>query len=82
MYDDLWISYFLYYFKKNKILSSQELLEIDVSGKRKTIYKIHSNASGLIATYGKNINEAVREWDKKARISFDYMKDKTRDKKY
>ena len=82
LYDDLWISYFLYYFKKNKILSLQELLEIDASGKRKTIYKTHSVASGLISTYGKNINDAVRARDKKARISFDYMKDKTKDKKY
>ena len=82
LYDDLWISYFLYYFKKNKILSLQELLEIDVSGKRKTIYKTHSVASGLISTYGKNINDAVRARDKKARISFDYMRDKTKDKKY
>jgi len=82
LYDDLWISYFLYYFKKNKILSLQELLEIDASGKRKTIYKTHSVASGLISTYGKNINDAVRARDKKARISFDYMRDKTRDKKY
>ena len=42
LYDDLWISYFLYYFKKNKILSLQELLEIDASGKRKTIYKFEN----------------------------------------
>ena len=82
LYDDLWISYFLYYFKKNKILSLQELLEIDTSGKRKTIYKTHSVASGLISTYGKNINDAVRARDKKARISLDYMRDKTKDKKY
>ena len=76
--------YLIFYIilKKNKILSLQELLEIDVSGKRKTIYKTHSVASGLISTYAKNINDAVRARDKKARNSFDYMKDKTRDKKY
>ena len=39
LYDDLWLSYFLFYFKKNKILSLQELLEIDASGKRKTFIK-------------------------------------------
>ena len=82
LYDDLWISYFLYYFKKNKILSLQELLEIDPSGKRKTIYKTHSVASGLISMYGKNINDAVSARDEKAKISFDYMRDKTKDKKY
>ena len=82
LYDDLWISYFLYFFKKNKILSLQELLEINTFGKRKTIYKTHSVASGLISTYGKNINDAVIERDRKARISFDYMKDKTKDKNY
>ena len=82
LYDDLWISYFLYFFKKNKILSLQELLEIDSSGKRKTIYKTHSVASGLISTYGKNINDAVIERDRKAKISFDYIKKKTKDRKY
>ena len=69
LYDDLWISYFLYFFKKNKILSLQELLEIDSSGKRKTIYKTHSVASGLISTYGKNINDAIIERDRKAKIA-------------
>ena len=82
LYDDLWISYFLYFFKKNKILSLQELLEIDNSGKRKTIYKTHSVASGLISTYGKNINDAIIERDRKAKISFDYIKKKTKDRKY
>ena len=82
LYDDLWISYFLYFFKKNKILSLQELLEIDSSGKRKTIYKTHSVASGLISTYGKNINDAIIERDRKAKISFDYIKKKTKDRKY
>tara|TARA_B100001540_G_scaffold315571_1_gene343149 strand:+ start:836 stop:1555 length:720 start_codon:yes stop_codon:yes gene_type:complete len=78
LYDDLWISYFLYFFKKNKILSLQELLEIDSSGKRKTIYKTHSVASGLISTYGKNINDAIIERDRKAKISFDYIKKKNK----
>ena len=34
LYDDLWISYFLYFFKKNKILSLQKHLKKDDDGKR------------------------------------------------
>ena len=82
LYDDLWISYFLYFFKKNKILSLQELLEIDEFGKRKTIYKSHTSSSGLISLYGKNINEAVRERDRKAAICFKYMEEKTKNLKF
>ena len=82
LYDDLWISYFLHFFKKNKILSLQEFLEIDEFGKRKTIYKSHTSLSGLISLYGKNINEAVRERDRKAAICFKYMEEKTKDLKF
>ena len=78
LYDDLWISYYLYFFKKNKILSLQEYLELDKDGKRKTIYKSHTSSHGLISTYGNNINEAVKERDRKAKISFKYMMEKTK----
>ena len=39
LHDDLWISYFLYFFKKNKILSLQEHLRKNKEGKRNLIYK-------------------------------------------
>ena len=50
LYDDLWISYFLYFFKKNKILSLQEHLKKNNDGKPSLIYKTHIVASGLIST--------------------------------
>ena len=59
LYDDLLISYFLYFFKKNKILSLQEHLKKDKDGKPSLIYKTHVVASGLISTYGNNLIEAV-----------------------
>ena len=79
LYDDLWISYFLYFIKKNKILSLQELLEIDEFGKRKTIYKSHTSSSGLISLYGKKLMRlfakgiekqqyALNIWKKKLKI--------------
>ena len=61
LYDDLWISYFLYFFKKNKILSLQEHLKKTKDGKHLLIYKIHTVNSGLVSTYGKNIIEAVKK---------------------
>ena len=78
LYDDLWISYFLYFFKKNKILSLQEHLKKDDEGKRSVIYKTHIIASGLVSTYGKNLIEAVRKRDKIAVESFNYMQKKTK----
>ncbi|SVE12721.1 uncharacterized protein METZ01_LOCUS465575, partial [marine metagenome] len=54
LYDDLWISYFLYFFKKNKILSLQEYLKKSEDGKPSLIYKIHIVTSGLVSTYGKD----------------------------
>ena len=45
LYDDLWISYFLYFFKKNKILSLQNHLKKDKDGKFSPIYKKHIVAS-------------------------------------
>ena len=79
LYDDLWISYFLFFFKKNKILSLQEHLKENELGKKNLIYKTHIEASGLISTYGKNIIEAVRKRDKIAFESFKYLNEKTKD---
>ena len=77
LYDDLWISYFLYFFKKNKILSLQNHLKKDKDGKLSPIYKKHIVASGLVETYGKNLIEAVKKRDQIAIQSFKYMQKKT-----
>ena len=77
--DDLWISYFLYFFKKNKILSLQKHLKKDKDGKFFPIYKKHIVASGLVETYGKNLIEAVKKRDQIAVESFKYMQKKTKD---
>ena len=79
LYDDLWISYFLYFFKKNKILSLQEHLKKNDGGKPSLIYKIHIVTSGLVSTYGKDIIEAVKKRDQIAFESFKYMREKTKD---
>ena len=78
LYDDLWISYFLYFFKKNKILSLQEHLKKDSEGKLSLIYKTRIVASGLVSTYGKNLIEAVKKRDQIAAKSFKYMQEKTK----
>ena len=78
LYDDLWISYFLYFFKKNKILSLQEHLKKNNDGKPFLIYKTHIVASGLISTYGKDLIEAVKKRDQIAIESFKYMQKKTK----
>jgi len=78
LYDDLWISYFLYFFKKNKILSLKEYLKKNENGKPYPIYKKHIVASGLVETYGKNLIEAVRKRDQIAVESFKYMQEKTK----
>ena len=78
LYDDLWISYFLYFFKKNKILSLQEHLKKNNDGKPSLIYKIHIETSGLVSTYGKNIIEAVKKRDQIAVESFKYMQEKVK----
>ena len=78
LYDDLWISYFLYFFKKNKILSLQEHLKKNNDGKPSLIYKTHIVASGLISTYGKSLIEAVKKRDQIAIESFKYMQKKTK----
>jgi len=78
LYDDLWISYFLYFFKKNKILSLKEHLKKNNDGKPTLIYKKHIVASGLVETYGKNLAEAVKKRDQIAVESFKYMQAKTK----
>ena len=78
LYDDLWISYFLYFFKKNKILSLREHLKKDKDGKPSLIYKKHIVASGLVEMYGKNLIEAVRKRDQIAIESFKYMQERTK----
>ena len=76
LYDDLWISYFLYFFKKNKILSLRDHLKKNEDGKPSLIYKKHIIASGLVETYGKNLIEAVNKRDEIAAESFKYMQEK------
>ena len=78
LYDDLWISYFLYFFRKNKILSLQEHLKKNDDNKRSLIYKTHIIASGLVSTYGKNLIEAVKKRDQIAFESLKYMNEKTK----
>jgi len=78
LYDDPWISYFLYHIKKNKILSLQEHLKKSGDGKISLIYKTHTISSGLIELYGKNLNEAVKKRDKITRESLRYMIAKTK----
>ena len=79
LYDDLWISFFLYFFRKNKILSLQEHLKKDDQGKRTLIYKTHIVTSGLVTTYDENIIEAVKKRDQIAFESFKYMQKKVKD---
>ncbi len=78
LYDDLWISYFLYFFKKNKILSLQNYLKKNSDGHSSLIYKKHVVASGLVETYGKNLIEAVKKRDQIAAESFKYIQKKTK----
>ena len=78
LYDDLWISYFLFYYKKNKIFSLQEHLKKRNDGMPILIYKKHIVASGLVETYGENINESIKKRDKIAIESFKYMIEKTK----
>ena len=82
LYDDLWISFFLYFFKKNKILSLREHLKKDKEGNLLLIYKTHTVATGLISTYGKNLIEAVKKRDQIAVESFKYMQEKVKNLKF
>ena len=78
LHDDLWISYFLYFIKKNKILSLQEHLKNKNDAKSSLIYRSHIDSPGLISNYGTNLNEAVVRRDKIALKSLKYMIDKTK----
>ncbi len=82
LYDDLWISYFLFYFKKNKILSLQEHLKKNKDNEFKLIYKKHISTSGLISTYGETLEESVEKRDQIAIESLKYMNEKTKDLKF
>ncbi len=73
IHDDLWTSFFLFYVKKIKILSLQSHLKKNESGKFSLIYKKHSHDYGLISSYGKNINDAVKKRDEIALKSLQYM---------
>jgi len=74
LYDDLWISYFLCFFKKNQILYLKKNNDIKPS----LIYKTHIVDSGLISTYGKDLIEAIKKRDQIAIESFKYMQEKTK----
>ena len=78
LYDDLWISYFLFFFKKNKILSLRAHLKKKGDGKPSLIYKTHIVAKGLISTYGNNLRESVKKRDQIAFESFKYLVEKTK----
>ena len=82
LYDDLWISFFLYFFKKNKILSLREHLKKNSEGKVSLIYKTHIVASGLISTYGDDLVNAVKKRDQIAIESFKYMQEKVKNLKF
>ena len=78
LYDDLWISYFLCFFRKNKILSLQEHLKKGNDGKPSLIYKTHIKTSGLISIYDENLQKSVRKRDQIAFESFNYLTEKTK----
>ena len=73
IHDDLWISFFLFYVKKIKIFSLQPHLKKTENNEISPIYKKHNQDNGLIESYGKNINEAIRNRDKIAMESLEYM---------
>ena len=73
IHDDLWTSFFLFYVKKVKILSLQSHLRKNSNNEISPIYKKHSYYNGLIESYGKNINEAIRNRDQTAMENLEYM---------
>ena len=79
LYDDLWISYFLYFFKKRKILSLREHIKQKKGEEIQLIYKSHTGLSGLISLYGENLKQSVKKRDKIAIESINYMNKKTKD---
>ena len=74
--DDVWISYFLYFLKKNKIYSLQNHLKKTNDGKSSLIYTKNLNDTGLIETYGKNVTEAFNKRNQISVESFRYIKEK------
>jgi len=76
--DDLWISYFLYFLKKNKIYSLQTEIKKEKDDKRPLIYKRLSAPLGLIETYGKNLTEAFNKRNQILIKSLKYMHEKTK----
>ena len=78
LYDDLWISYFLYYFRKSKILSLQKELKKNEQGKPILIYKTHTDGKGLVSLYGESLKDSVLKRDKIALESFKYLMEKTK----
>ena len=77
IHDDLWTSFFLSYVKKIKILSLQSHLKKTTDNEIPLIYKKHNQDNGLIESYGKNINEAVKKRDQIAVDSLKYMQEKS-----
>ena len=73
IHDDLWTSFFLFYVKKIKILSLQSHLVSRKDKKIPLIYNKHTFDEGLISSYSKDINDAVRERDKIAIKNVEYM---------
>ena len=76
--DDLWISYFLYFLKKNKIYSLQTQIKKEKDDKRPLIYKRLSVPLGLIETYGKNLTEAFNKRNQILIKNLKYMHEKTK----
>ena len=79
IHDDLWISFYLFYMKKVKILSLQSLLKKKQDGQTELIYETHNKDGGLISTYDANINVAIRKRDEVALKNLDYMFKMTKD---
>lgn len=82
IHDDLWISFYLFYVKKVKILSLQSYLKKTKDGLKQLIYTTHNKDGGLISSYSSNINEAIRKRDKIALKSLEYMSEKIKDIKF
>ena len=82
IHDDLWISFYLFYVKKVKILSLQSHLKKTKAGQQQLIYTTHNKDGGLISSYSSNINEAIKIRDEIALESLEYMSDKIKDIKF
>ena len=79
LHDDLWISYFLYFIKKTKIFSLRGHLKKDSQDNLSLIYTKDRKITGLIETYGEELEKAVAKRDKIGIESFKYMREKTKD---